>query len=1031
MKRYCIFLIFSFFSLIHAQELVYRFINFSEKDGISDKFIYSISQDKKNRIWLGTQSGLYLFDGLKFKNIKSDKDIANHQISNILQQTHVDSSGEIWLSSINALQILNPETRQFRSFNYSEETINNAVSSNILNFCDADNNSVFAGTMNNFWFLINKKTGQAKHFIPKHQFVTSESKLISKIIKVGHWFYALSNNGIFKFNSNGNIISIFNLEKGKPTKNSFEDGYYDAKNNCLVLACGADGIAKFNLSSLQLSYDVLKDEKSNNSDQRFFVNLVLPKSNDEVWFSSGTLGVYHFGTKKIETIKSGFQDDYSFKVSSVCKLFKDREQNLWIASYNGICMLPWQNNQVKNIPLFNHFAKYYIEPFGIIKEGKEVLIANNTSNGLLWLNEKNQINLIQNPLLKGNYRALNGIQYLTKTNENQIFGTSSLNLFQIDFKKKNLIYIPLKTSGILGRIESDHFGNLYISSFNNGVYIYNLKTKKLQHYHLWEIDQSIKPNSQNNFSPRFKDKKGNIWFGKTEAAYRYEPNTQKFIKLANQKAENNGAKITQSQFFAEDKEGNYWISTNDKGIFKLDKNLKKLYNFNKQNSGLPSDFCGNLFFDEKGFLWVGTLSGLAKFDAKKGKNISVITMQNGLKESNSAVPVNFSEDGNVYVNHYGVLSVIDLRTYKTNKLVPKTNITQIKILDKDYKISKKINLKHDQNFITFDWFSDVYNNFNQNTFAYKLEGFDKDFIETKNNSISYSNLENGDYTFWVKSANNDGIWGEPAQVSFHISSPFWKSWWFYTILGTLIFGGIYLFNRYKINQIKERLKLKTKFSQEIAELEMKALRAQMNPHFIFNSLNSIQNYILKNDAEKASQYLTKFSKLIRLILDHSNQNFITLSSEIELLTLYIEMEDMRFEKHFDSKISVDGNINAEQILIPSMLIQPSVENAIWHGLLHKSEKGFLKIVFKKIDEKLLEVTIEDNGVGRKKAEELRSKTSLKKKSYGTQITKSRIKTLNKTSELQTSFEIIDLQDEQENAAGTRVLITIPFNKTMP
>ncbi|GGP02294.1 hypothetical protein GCM10010992_06100 [Cloacibacterium rupense] len=1010
--------------------MAYRFINFSEKDGISDKFVYNISQDKKNRIWIGTQSGLYLFDGVKFKNIKSDKDIAGHQISNILQNVFVDSSGEIWLSSINALQILNPETQQFRSFNYNIEKLNEAISSNILNFCEAEKENVFVGTMKDYWFFINKKTGKTKHFIPQSQYLSDESKLITKIIKAGNWYYALSNNGIFKFNLNGVIVPIFNFENGKPTKNSFEDGYFNAKINSLILACGIDGIATLNLQTNQISYNTLKEEKTENADNRYFVNLVLPKAGDEIWFSSGTLGIYNLKNKKILSFKNSFQDDYSFKISNICKIFADRENNIWIGSYNGLAMLPWQNFQIKNVTLFNPFAKYFVEPFGSMKIGNEVLIANNTSNGLLWLNEKNEMNLIENPLLKGNFKALNGIQYLTKTKKNQIFGTSSLNLFQVDFQSKKLNYIPIKTSGVLGRIENDNLGNLYIASSNNGFYIYNISNKNLHHFNLWDIDKTIKTNSQNTISPRFKDKNGNIWFGKTESVYQYNPVVKKFKKLANQKAENTGAKIKLSQFFAEDSVGNIWISTNDNGIFKLSKDFKTLLNFNKQNSGLPSDFCGNLFFDKQGFLWIGTLSGLAKFDAKKGKNISVITMQNGLKESNSAVPINFSDDGNVYINHYASLSVIDLNHYQQNLLKPKTTISAIKILDKEIPFSENLKLKYFQNFITIDWFSDVYNNFNQNTFAYKLEGLDKDFVETKSNTISYSNLESGTYTFWVKSANNEGVWGEPTKITFTISAPFWKSWWFYTILGTLIFAGIYFFNRYKINQIKERAKLKTKFAQDIAALEMKALRAQMNPHFIFNSLNSIQNYILKNDSEKASQYLTKFSRLIRLILDHSNQNFITLSSEIQLLTLYIEMEDMRFEKHFESEISVDDNLDAEHILIPSMLIQPSVENAIWHGLLHKNEKGFLKIYFKKIDENLLEVTIEDNGVGRKKAEELRSKTSLRKKSYGTEITKNRIETLNKTSELQTSFEIIDLYNENENAAGTKVLIKIPFQKTM-
>lgn len=1030
MKRCFLLFVLFFFSLIHSQDLAYRFINFSEKDGVPDKFIYSVSQDKKNRIWLGTQSGLYLFDGVKFNNIKSDKDIAGHQISNILQNVFVDSSGEIWLSSINALQILNPETKQFRSFEYNDENLSNIISANILNICEAEKANVFLGTMKDYWFFINKKTGKTKHFIPKSQYLSDDSKLITKIIKAGNWYYSLSNNGIFKFNLNGIILPIFNFENGKPSKNSFEDGYFNAKNNSLILACGIDGIATLNLQTNQFSYNTLKDEKTDNADNRYFVNLVSPKEGDEIWFSSGTLGIYNLKNKKIHSFKNSFQDDYSFKISNVCKIFADRENNIWIGSYNGLAMLPWQNFQIKNITLFNPFAKYFVEPFGSMKIGNVLLIANNTSNGLLWLNEKNEMNLIENPLLKGNFKALNGIQYLTKTKKNKIFGTSSLNLFQVDFQNKKLNYIPLKSSGVLGRLENDNLGNLYIASANNGIYIYNLETKNLQHFNLWDIDKTIKPNAQNVISPRFKDKNGNIWFGKTESVYQYNPVAKKFQKLAHQKAENNGAKITQSQFFAEDTEGNIWISTNDNGIFKLSKDYKTLLNFNKQNSGLPSDFCGNLFFDKQGFLWIGTLSGLAKFDAKNGKNISVITMQNGLKESNSALPINFSDDGNVYINHYASLSVIDLNHYQQNLLKPKTTISAIKILDKEIPFSENLKLKYFQNFLTIVWFSDVYNNFNQNAFAYKLEGLDKDFIETKSNTISYSNLESGTYIFWVKSANNDGIWGEPTKITFTISAPFWKSWWFYTILGTLIFGGIYFFNRYKINQIKERAKLKTKFAQDIAELEMKALRAQMNPHFIFNSLNSIQNYILKNDSEKASQYLTKFSRLIRLILDHSNQNFITLSSEIQLLTLYIEMEDMRFEKHFESEISVDDNIDAEHILIPSMLIQPSVENAIWHGLLHKNERGFLKIYFKKIDENLLEVTIEDNGVGRKKAEELRSKTSLRKKSYGTEITKNRIETLNKTSELQTSFEIIDLYNENENAAGTKVLIKIPFQKTM-
>jgi sensor histidine kinase YesM len=208
-------------------------------------------------------------------------------------------------------------------------------------------------------------------------------------------------------------------------------------------------------------------------------------------------------------------------------------------------------------------------------------------------------------------------------------------------------------------------------------------------------------------------------------------------------------------------------------------------------------------------------------------------------------------------------------------------------------------------------------------------------------------------------------------------------------------------------------------------MEMRALRAQMNPHFIFNSLNSIQKYILKNDHFAASQYLTKFSRLIRLILDHSNQNNILLASEAELLRLYCEMESLRFDQRFEYSIEMEPSLQPDTVEIPSMLIQPYVENAIWHGLLHKETVGRLLIRFGKNEKGHLLVTVEDDGVGRKKAMELRSKQVLKKKSYGIQITEDRIALINRLNHIQASCTITDLYDIAGNPVGTRVVLEIP------
>ncbi len=255
----------------------------------------------------------------------------------------------------------------------------------------------------------------------------------------------------------------------------------------------------------------------------------------------------------------------------------------------------------------------------------------------------------------------------------------------------------------------------------------------------------------------------------------------------------------------------------------------------------------------------------------------------------------------------------------------------------------------------------------------------------------------------------------------YIEIPFWKTWWFILLVAAGILGLILLVHTYRTKQIKKREELKTLYNKKISELEVKSLRAQMNPHFLFNSLNSIRYYILKEDNKNASDYITKFSRLLRLILKNSRENQISLKDELHALKIYIEFEQMRFNRKFEYELTVDESIDQENIQIQPLTIQPFVENAIWHGLMPKESNGNLKVNIAK-QNGMLSIIIEDNGIGRQKAAELKKNELTDSKSYGLQITEERMNMMTNIRGKQSNFKIIDLYDKKK-PAGTKVIIT--------
>jgi LytS/YehU family sensor histidine kinase len=262
-----------------------------------------------------------------------------------------------------------------------------------------------------------------------------------------------------------------------------------------------------------------------------------------------------------------------------------------------------------------------------------------------------------------------------------------------------------------------------------------------------------------------------------------------------------------------------------------------------------------------------------------------------------------------------------------------------------------------------------------------------------------------------------------------IQNPFWKTNMFILFVFFSILGILYFLYTKKIGQIsrKNQLQLdKLNLEKNLNQSKLKAIKSQMNPHFFYNALNTLQSYILANEKKQAVEYLSKFSNLTRTILEASEKDFVSIKEEINTLQLYLEIEKARFEKDFSYEITFENNIDVDNIKIPTMLLQPYVENAVKHGLLHKQGVKKLEIHFEKV-ENLLKISIEDHGIGRRKSEELNAIKNKNHISFATKAMQNRIELLNEFTQTTSTISFIDKTNQQGKPTGTVVVLTIPIS----
>lgn len=485
--------------------------------------------------------------------------------------------------------------------------------------------------------------------------------------------------------------------------------------------------------------------------------------------------------------------------------------------------------------------------------------------------------------------------------------------------------------------------------------------------------------------------------------------------------------------FQVDQEGTLWMGTNGHGLWRLDS--ERLDSITA-SQGLISDNVWSLDVDA-GDVWIGTESGIQNIVWNRGWGFGArVSNARGIGETEcNPHAVVRSDESIIFGTNAGVI-VAPLRRDNENVVPGKLQLTALDLYFEQPEtwslwstsvqpwsgMPQSLELPWDQNYLRFSYAALQVADPLSLQYQYKMSPLNSEWTAAEGRTEAiYTSVPPGKYTFEVKAfdpISGKSLYSEP--YTFVIRSPFWKTWWFYVIVGLVLAASVWLYIRVRFQRINARLKLE----EERNDLERRALRLQMNPHFVFNALDAISGFIFKNEPKEAVKYLNNFAKLMRLMLESSREHVIPVHTEIQLLENYLALEKLRFSGSFESEIIIDDDLDTYGFSMPSMMVQPHVENAILHGL-RPTGGGKVTITFTEV-EGSLKCVVEDNGVGRKKSAELNEKSGRTHRSLAGEISRRRVELFERTFGGRSAVITEDLYDENGDAAGTRVLLQLPL-----
>ncbi len=1050
----CKFILFTvttlcvFCSYAAAQKKNYFLRHLTQQNGLAHNNVFDITQDAKGFIWVATANGLQRYDGSRFVSYTEMLNSPNAAITTAASIYTDKEKNIIWIAKDNIFEKFDPVINLF-SILKPGKLINNTDFS-FEKYTDENNQTWLLNNKtllrldstgkNIMWQDINPRPFNNK---ASNYFITDSAAGLTwlRMFTSGLLLFDHSTKKVYSRNYNP-VNNIMLQEFGKLAADklfkSIKNIMQDSQGNFWTTTWG-DVFYKYNNATKKIVAYSLNDIFKKKygvaiTDAHPSVTNIFEDKRGGIWLTTENAGLlqYNAASNNFVEILSGEKNkksnSYNFAIYSI---YQDREENIWLGTDKGITV-------------FNPYQQYFQS---------------------IHHEENNAASLPESEL-----------ECVLQTKKGDILaGTwgGGITVFDSNFVFKKTIRFSssAEKNSVWCLIQNDD-GNIWAGCQHGYLHIFNPITHSIKTVH---------PPEMHNYTIRCmaKDAKGNILFGLHNGSItRWDKQQQKFFAAQ----DNTGNRSPILNIFI-DKQQRCWISTNagfkqfdidkkifsatyftdetsqqslkgstTKGIEQIDdttlaicsiygginffNTITKKFTQLTEKDGLPANTVYSIKKDNESFLWFTTDYGLYKFKLADKKfiryNIEAGVINSSFKQNNFYVLQNGQWVTNTSTEFicFKPLDKI-LQTGHTNNV----EITGFKVYDTalwiDTLLHKNIpvSLSYKQNFITISFASLNFFNLQQSKFYYKLSGVNTGWVNAGTNQFaSYTNLQPGEYIFSVRTGESQN----DTSFTIIITPPFWQTWWFKLLILFATAAFIYAFVKWRIKNIRivaaEKLKVQqTKIeihqvNEKLSEARLEALRSQMNPHFIFNCLSSIDNLIQNNEKERATIYLSKFARLIRSVLETSKNNRVPCTKDIETLRVYLDLEKLRRDKQLDYTINVSDEIMYGDYNVPLLIVQPYVENAIQHGLLNKvSGKRILSITVSAKGNTIF-YTIEDNGVGRAKAAWYKELNKPVHQSMGMQLTADRIQLINDDDHA--AVKIIDLYNEQGQPAGTRVEVKI-------